>query len=286
MDALESLQKLGYAVVPGVLSHDEILHAKTWFHEWLDSVDIPPAMRIHGIFKHHEVGHQKHAWYVRTRPRVREVFAEVWGTSPDNLVVSFDGSCYIPGGREVKRTDFNPWTHTDQSPMQKGMQCVQGFVALTSNKTRSLVVYEGSHLEHEAYFSKYPVKYPSKRFQKIDHLDDIRARRKVVDVEAGSLVLWDSRTFHQNQYGVQDEGERLVQYVCYMPRDGAGNTEAQKNKRLKYFEERRTTSHWPYPISVNGKQPQTYGNDDLLIDYSRLPRPDLHNLMDEIVKLI
>ena len=45
----------------------------------------------------------------------------------------------------------------------------------------------------------------------------------MVEAEAGSLVLWDSRTFHQNQYGVQDEGERIVQYVCYMPRDGAGN---------------------------------------------------------------
>ena len=92
--------------------------------------------------------------------------------------------------------------------------------------------------------------------------------------------------FHQNQYGVQDEGERLVQYVCYMPRDGDGNTDAQRDKRLKYFEDRRTTSHWPYPISVNGKQPQRYGNDDLLIDYSSLPGPDLNSLMDEIVKLI
>lgn len=291
MNTRESLQKLGYAVVPAVLSEDEIRMAKSWFHEWLDSVNIPQSMRTHGIFKHHEIGHQKHAWYVRTRPKVREVFArEVWDTSPDNLVVSFDGSCYIPGGREVRRGDSVSWTHTDQSPTQKGRQCVQGFVALTSNKTRSLVVYEGTHLEHQAYFSTHPAKDPSKRFQKIDsaylHAPEMRARRKVVEAEAGSLVLWDSRTFHQNQYGVQDEGERLVQYVCYMPRDGAGNTDAQTKKRLKYFEDRRTTSHWPYPISVNGKQPQRYGNDDLLIDYSSLPRPDLHSLMNDIVKLI
>lgn len=56
MNTQESLQKLGYAVVPAVLSEDEIRTAKSWFHEWLDSVNIPQSMRTHGIFKHHEVG--------------------------------------------------------------------------------------------------------------------------------------------------------------------------------------------------------------------------------------
>jgi hypothetical protein len=71
-----------------------------------------------------------------------------------------------------------------------------------------------------------------------------------------------------------------------LPRDRAGNTTSQRDKRMKYFEDRRTTSHWPYPLSVNGKQPRTYGRDELLIDYSVLPKVNLDDMMSDIVKLL
>jgi len=59
-----------------------------------------------------------------------------------------------------------------------------------------------------------------------------------------------------------------------------------KTKRMKYFNEKRTTSHWPVPINVNGKQPQTYGDKSKLIDYSKLTAPNLDDIRDEIIKLI
>ena len=39
----------------------------------------------------------------------------------------------------------------------------------------------------------------SKNWQKIDpdYLDDISHRKTILNIPAGSLVLWDSRTFHQ-----------------------------------------------------------------------------------------
>ena len=54
------------------------------------------------------------------------------------------------------------------------------------------------------------------------------------------------------------------------------------SKRLKYYTELRTT----YPINVNGKQPQNYGNQDLVIDYSSLKKPDLEDLEKENMQLI
>ena len=54
----------------------------------------------------------------------------------------------------------------------------------------------------------------------------------------------------------------------------------------KYFMERRTTSHWPAPINVNGKQPQLYGDDSKRIDYSKLTEPKLDDIMEEIEKLL
>jgi len=59
-----------------------------------------------------------------------------------------------------------------------------------------------------------------------------------------------------------------------------------QNKRLKYFLEKRTTSHWPYKINVNSLQPQTYGNNSLKIDYSKLPCINLDKYIEEIYKLI
>ena len=39
-------------------------------------------------------------------------------------------------------------------------------------------------------------------------------------------------------------------------------------KRQKYFTDKRTTSHWAYPVKVNGQQPQNYGDAKLKINYS------------------
>ena len=55
-----------------------------------------------------------------------------------------------------------------------------------------------------------------------------------------------------------------------LPKNHPNNTNSQTKKRKKYFDDRRTTSHWPYPLRVNGKQPQTYGDNRKIIDYDKL----------------
>ena len=59
-----------------------------------------------------------------------------------------------------------------------------------------------------------------------------------------------------------------------------------KEKRLKYFNEQRTTSHWPYPLKVNGLQPQTYGDTRRIIDYSSIPNNYLDDYLEKILKII
>ena len=106
-------------------------------------------------------------------------------------------------------------------------------------------------------------------------------------MKKGSLVLWDSRTFHQNTYGDEKNNEeRLVQYVCMLPRNHKDNTESNRKKRLKYFEDKRTTSHWPCPVRVNGLQPHTWGDELKEVNYENLPKIDLDNMMDDIKTLI
>ena len=280
-----NLSTKGYAVVENVLSPDQVATAKQYFAEWLSgNPELKAKHRKidpHGIFKYGEVGHQRHAWYIKTLDSVQDVFRSIWDTT--ELTTGFDGSCWIPSDYTVKD---RIWTHTDQAPDTKGLACVQGFVALTSNEERTLVVYEGSHLLHESYMREKNLT-GKKNWLLIEHeyLARIAATKRVLKIKAGSLVLWDSRTFHQNQYGAAGE-ERIVQYVCFLPKAHKNNSKSQQAKRLKYYEERRTTSHWPYPLNVNGVQPQNYGNKELLIDYTQLRAPELGDLDAKIRQLL
>ena len=176
---------------------------------------------------------------------------------------------------------------------KKNKCCIQGLVSLTDNEQRTLMVYEGSHLLHEDYFYEGNRIYHNQinvksDWQLIDedYLTTIKDKSKSLKVSAGSLVLWDSRTLHQNQYGKAGSEERIVQYVCYLPKNHPKNTLGMRKKRRKYFEERRTTSHWPCPIKVNGKQGRNFGNERLRINYENLRKPDLADMMDEINRLL
>jgi len=288
VDIKKSLEENGYCIIENVLNPNEIFKAKELFHDWYDSVPnldfFHTKMNPHGIFKYHQVAHQEFAWYLRTLPQIIQIFADIWDTNTNNLVTGFDGACYMDKGVN-KNTKC--WTHTDQAPKNKGLLCYQGVVSLTNNKDNSLLVYEGSHKLHEEYFKSKGLENDSKNWQLIDHsyLDSIKDKKKLLEIPAGSLVLWDSRTFHQNIVSNSDE-ERLVQYICMKPKNNRENSASQTKKRLKYFEELRTTSHWPYPIKVNSLQPRTFGNDQYLINYDVLSRPNLESYMDKIKTLI
>ena len=286
MDLKQELEAKGYAIIPNVISTEQIKKAKKLFCEWRET--IPDHDKIHAkvdphcIYKYHYVGHTKHAWYLRTLPEVQAVYKKLWNC--DKLITSFDGCNYMP--KDLKKKD-NCWTHTDQAPSNKGVTCYQGFLALTSNNERTLVVYEGSHKLHERYFADRGIT-STKNWHKIapKYLETIKDTKRALHVPAGALVLWDSRTFHQNQYGKPNSEERMIQYICMFPDNHPKNTAAIKKKRLKYFTDRRTTSHWPCPIHVNGLQPQTYGDKSRLIDYSAVVKYDFTELNDEIMKLL
>lgn len=288
-EELALLAENGYCVIENILTAEEVATAVENFREWFAShpqiEGVHSKISPHGIIKFHEVGHQRHAWYIRTRPNVINVFKNIWDT--EEVVVSYDGCCYIPPN--CKKKD-KTWTHTDQAPTKKGLKCIQGFVALTSNTDRTLVVYEGSHKLHEEYAKEFNLT-STKDWLLIEqqYLDKISDKRKVLNIKAGSLVLWDSRTFHQNQYGNAsntntNNEERIVQYVSYLPR--CNLSKKMLEKRQKYFADKRTTSHWAYPVKVNGLQPQNYGDATLKINYSELVEPKLEDLIEDITKLI
>ena len=280
------LETKGFTLIPNILTPEEIEEYKELHKQWRSTIPdhdkLHNSVDPHGIYKFHEAGHQRHAWEIRTNPKVQDVFKKLWNC--EKLISSFDGSCYI--SKDTTKVD-KLWTHTDQAPNSEGLKCYQGLVALTSNKERTLVVYENSHLMHQLHFKSKGIT-SSKNWQLIDKetLETMSSLKRVLDVPAGALVLWDSRTFHQNQYGAPNSEERIVQYVCFLPDNHKQNTPSMKTKRLKYFYDRRTTSHWPTPINVNGLQPQTYGDPSKHIDYIKLKPPQLEDLEEKIMELL
>jgi hypothetical protein len=282
----EELTKNGYAIIQNILTENEVSQSKQMFYNWKNTLpkhdENHRKYDPHGIYKFQEVGHQEHAWFIRTRPKVKEVFSKIWDT--DNLAVSFDGCCWLKPDTVIKD---NFWCHTDQSPTQEGLKCYQGLVALTDNKERTLVVWEKTHTIHKEYYESIGKKDSPERWQPVSktHEESLKPLRRVLHIPAGAIAIWDSRLFHQNQYGGTCGEERLVQYVCMLPKNSQSYEKA-KEKRKKYFEEKRTTSHWPYPLKVNGKQPQTYGDKSLIISYDSLREPKLNLLLTEIQDLL
>ena len=286
----QELEEKGYVVIPNVLTKEEIDEYTLEFDKWLKSIQhleyVHNIIDYHGIFKYYQIGHQRFAWLIRTNPKIINIFKSLWDT--DELVVSFDGCCYYSS--DYKDTP-RYWTHCDQSPLKKGLCCIQSFASLTSNEERTFMVYEGSHKLFEEYCDTYNKDNPSD-WNPIEEefIETIQDRKKLLKVEAGSLVLWDSRTFHQNTCGEETcDEKRLVQYLCYLPKNNEKNTVDEQYKRSSYFDDLRTTNHFPYPMSPISLQPNTYNyynNDTFYIDYSELSKPKLGDLLDKIERLL
>ena len=226
---IKELEENGYTIIHNVYNNEEIEEYKREFFDWYKNTkDVEKLHQVihgNGIFKYFEIGHQRFTWLARTNPKIINIFKELWNC--DELVTGFDGCCYYPS--DYKGTEIY-WTHTDQSSHKKGRHCYQSFLSLTSNNERSLLIYKGSHLLHEHYFKTLNIDAPrdwcvlDKNY--VSNLEDKKVR---VKVNAGDLVIWDSRTFHQNTCGDSNcNEERLVQYLCYLPKNNIKNDKIQQ----------------------------------------------------------
>lgn len=99
-------------------------------------------------------GHEGFVWDVRGEEGVRAPFERLWKTK--ELLVSFDGATIaFPNWPDVP--PLKPWPHVDQSPLKKGLQCLQGLVNLLPNypDDGGLLVLKSSYKFNEEYFKHY-----------------------------------------------------------------------------------------------------------------------------------
>lgn len=251
---------------PGVSRAD----ARSW-HQW--------RLDRRGFLLQSAVAQGVGAWGVRSLPRVRSAFEQIWGT--EDLIVSMDAVIawrpwWVEAAADVEGGGGNSWRpqteglHLDQNPFDKeGLSSVQGMVPLhdVTALTGGLEVVPRSHLPE----AKAELK---RRFPDLAGAGDWcpglsrlyppwgKNKPQLVTARAGDLVLWDSRTVHGGKVGaggVEPAGAvegavaagagavelaRLSVTVCMTPRAWASDDVLQI--RRDAFASGRVLTHWPH----------------------------------------
>lgn len=282
----DQLYEDGFVVVKNVLSEERAQSYIDRMFQWLESFPYGfkfddkstwnthhlPAHMKGGMYHGYSVQHEKVMWDARCEPKVIEAFSKLWGT--DKLLVSFDGMNLTIPATDCPASE--PWPHVDQSPLRKGMQCVQGILNFARNRPHDggLIVVKGSSKLNEQFFKSHDVHGrktwgPADWFgfeqKEVDWFLERGCEVVKVCAEPGDLILWDSRTVHWN---VMPESQvtRAVMYICYTPASFASSEDLEKKSAL--FKQRIGTTHWPHAnIFPN--------NDERL----RLGKPDTYARM-------
>jgi hypothetical protein len=171
--------------------------------------------------------HGRAAWFCRCHPNVYATFQNVFEgevqrcSAELGLCVGMDNvffnNCAAPEGEEGLRDRM--WPHVDQSihVRPSGLwECVQGVLYIwpTTPRSSTTVVWPKSHStifpemmntnECDHHYCSLPV----------DLYDAFATEGYRVQVPAGALLLWNSRTVHQGW----NVGPRLAFPICFEPR--------------------------------------------------------------------
>lgn len=300
-DLHETLERYGVAIIDDVLDEKECQTMERGFWEYLGRISgewenpitrsnpkswsgLTKLFPQHSmLLQHFGIGHAQFIWDLRQNEKILEVYSELWGVSPEELLVSFDGAAFHMPPEVTKKGGFhNYWFHSDQNSKRSKFECIQSWVtALDVNPgDATLTILEGSHKHHGELKKKFKISgsgdwCPLKTQEQLDFfVKTKKCPRRCITCPAGSMVLWDSRTMHAGQESLawrKEQNFRCVAYLCYTPRCLA--TEKDLEKKRKYFEEMRMTSHWPHKIRVFGIKPNTRGNP--LPTISPISEPEL-----------
>ena len=305
-DFRDELFESGFVVVKGVISPErasyyrqkaiqclqsftpkfDINNPNTWVEE-----NMPKMER--NMITRYAVSHEKFMWDARQEPGVLKAFTTLWGT--DELLASFDAlNITLPYRKHGKsRPEFAPWPHIDQSPMLKGLCCVQGAINMSpaGPEEGSLVVYPKSHSYMDEFFDTHSDKSKWQRknsfmfndeHQKIFEEKGFKPFK--VECQPGDLLLWDSRTMHYaTEPSAKSDVIRVIIYACFTPAKWASEEVIQE--RVDCVKTWKRTSHWPHE-NINPWDQIVYRADGKPCPFTRLEpveKPDFNRQFKRFV---
>merc|ERR1712232_188545 len=175
------------------------------------------------------------------------VFEKIYGTR--ELHCSKDGfTLQRPTEGELGRS---PNDHVDQGFASRGLQCIQGSVALTDQEHDDgcFLCWPRSHRVHDEVMDWRGPKRGREDFIILDErerewLQSQGYEAKRVPVNRGDVILWRSDLVHKGAPPIGSrENFRAVVYICMLPA-AMTPVDAYREKQLAY-EQLQTGSHWP-----------------------------------------
>lgn len=281
-----TLNKYGVAIIPSVLNENECSNMLSGMWDYFEHISqewVQPISRNHHeswkeifrlyplhsmLIQYWNVGHAQVSWDVRQNPKIVDIFAHFWKCTNEELLVSFDGLSFnLPPEITGKGWNKNnTWFHTDQSYTRNNFECMQSWVtALDVNPgDATLAFMEGSNNFHNILATQFNISdkmdwYKLTKEQEKFYLDKGCLYKKI-KCPKGSMVFWDSRTIHSGMEAMKERSNpniRSIVYLCYTPRSLCNKRNLEK--KVKAYNELRTTSHWPHKPKLFGKNPRTYG---------------------------
>ena len=222
-------------------------------------------------------------------PGVLKAFESLWGT--EELLVSFDSlNITFPNRKDVPRKPA--WEHIDQSPLRRGLHCVQGIINLSNSgpEDGGLMVYPGSHKLNDEFFDTQtdkltwdPMDFYTFSSEQLSWFSERGVQPHKVCAEPGDLILWDSRTIH---YGAEPTEKsstiRTAIYAAYTPAKFASK-EALETK-AKIFKEFGGTTHWPHD-NIKIRNNEALFEDGTLDSRDRKEPLEKPEMSDKLLKL-
>ena len=306
-ESLAFLDENGFVVIAHALTSPEAEHAAglTWdYLEGLDTgidradpttwTDDRWPVAVHGgIIPSQGIGQSEAQWFIRSVANVKRAFAAIW--EDDDLLVSFDGmALWRPPHVEPSwlTNRGGSWLHIDQHPIARpGFHCVQGLVSLlpTSPSSGGNIVVPGSHRLFESIPDLYTERL-GRIDPSIDHFrfpadDPALAETPPImcHMEAGDMLLWDSRTIHCSSPGDNSDAVpdliRAASLVCMMPKSRSNDKVIAKRRAA--VANRTSTTNWSDRFINADRFPQVAA-----IDTSRYTLPPVPKLTPEQQALV
>ncbi len=293
----------GYAIVKGAIPRERAIAYQKEAYAWLKSFDteldfekpetwikenLPVQSKIN-TFHSYGVAHEKFMWDARMEPGVLDAFAQIWGT--DELLASFDSlNITLPNRKDIPRKA--PWEHIDQSPMRRGLHCVQGILNLSPSgpEDGGLVVYPRSHKLNDEFFdtkTEMATWNPLDRYlfneEQLAWFAQQGIHPHKVCADIGDLILWDSRTIHYGTEPTELSNQiRTVIYAAYTPARLASQESLERKRKI--FKSWGGTTHWPHDNIVL-REYRTFLEDGTRDPRDREQPIHLPELNDKLLKL-
>ena len=202
-----------------------------------------------------EVYNNQHLWNNRQMPKVYDTFVDIWGT--EKLWVTIDrANLNFPIRPNF---EYKAFIHWDYDPDTKP-QNVQGVLALDDQMDENMGGFQCIPWLFRNY-ETWKQTQPANRNNFRPDVSGLEDKIVKVPLEAGDLVIWDSRQPHGIRGNYSKDKVRIAQYISMMPAEE--DNETLREWRVNSWKNRIAPEGYAFPGDPRNWEQMKYETADL-----------------------